>query len=68
MIMTKTVEDLEEELQETLVKIDNVAARVAEKEIDAYVGFMETEKYKDRVVEIGYELKEKGIDITTLTE
>ncbi len=66
--MTNTVEDLEEELQETLAKIDNIAARVVEKELDAYEGFMQTEKYKDRVVEIGHLLKEKGIDITTLTE
>ncbi len=66
--MQKTVEDLEEELQETLAKIENIAARVAEKEIDAYEGFMESEKYKDKVVEIGHKLKERGVDITTLTE
>ena len=42
--MQETVEDLEEELQETLAKIENIAARVAEKEIDAYEGFMESEK------------------------
>lgn len=66
--MEETVEDLEEELQETLAKIENIAARVAEKEIDAYVGFMESEKHKDKVVEIGHKLKERGVDITTLTE
>lgn len=66
--MTKTVEELEEELQETLADIDKIAAKVAEKELDAYEGFMQTEKYKDKVIEIGHLLKEKGIDITTLTE
>lgn len=66
--MQETVEDLEEELQKTLALIENIAARVAEKEIDAYVGFMESEKYKDKVVEIGHKLKERGVDITTLTE
>ena len=66
--MQETVEDLEEELQKTLALIENIAARVAEKEIDAYSGFMESEKYKDKVVEIGHKLKECGIDITTLTE
>lgn len=66
--MQETVEDLEEELQETLAKIENIAARVAEKEIDTYEGFMESEKYKDKVVEIGHKLKEVGVDITTLTE
>jgi len=63
--MQITVEDLESELQEVLLKIDEVAQRVQDKELDAYDGFMETEKYKDRVVEIGNLLKEKGIDITT---
>jgi GTP-binding protein EngB required for normal cell division len=66
--MTKTVEELEEELQETLTEIDKIAAKVAQKELDAYEGFMQTEKHKDKVVEIGHMLKEKGIDITTLTE
>jgi len=66
--MTQTVENLEEELQDTLLKIDNIAARVAEKDIDAYEGFMESEKYKNKVVEIGHKLKEVGVDITTLTE
>jgi hypothetical protein len=66
--MEKTVEELETELQEVLLNIDSIAQRVAEKELDAYEGFMESEKYKNRVVEIGYLLKEKGIDITTRTE
>ena len=66
--MQETVEDLEEQLQEALQKIDSIAARVAEKELDAYEGFMETEKYKDLVIEIGHKLKEVGVDITTLTE
>ena len=63
-----TVEELETELQEVLLNIDNIAQRVLLKEIDAYEGFMESEKYKNRVVEIGYALKERGIDITTRTE
>ena len=63
-----TVEELESELQEVLMNIDNIAERVLKKEIDAYEGFMESEKWKNRVVELGYALKEKGIDITTRTE
>jgi len=51
-----------------LLNIDNIAARVVKKELDAYEGFMESEKWKNRVVEIGYALKEKGIDITTRVE
>ena len=63
-----TVEELESELQEVLLNIDNIAERVTKKEIDAYEGFVESEKYKNRVVELGYALKERGIDITTRTE
>ncbi len=66
--MQDTVEELESELQEVLLNIDNIAQRVADKELDAYEGFMESEKWKNRVVELGYALKEKGIDITTRTE
>jgi len=66
--MQTTVEDLESELQEVLLNIDTIAQKVQEKEMDAYAGFMESEKWKNRVVEIGYLLKEKGIDITTRTE
>lgn len=66
--MNDTVEELESELQEVLLNIDNIAAQVVEKRLDAYEGFMESEKWKNRVVEIGYALKEKGIDITTRTE
>nr|WP_321267094.1 hypothetical protein [uncultured Sulfurimonas sp.] len=66
--MNDTVEELETELQEVLLNIDNIAEKVLKKELDAYEGFMESEKYKNRVVEIGYALKEKGIDITTRTE
>jgi hypothetical protein len=62
----KTIEDLELELQEVLQNIDDIAQKVANKEMDAYDGFMQTEKDKNRVVEIGNALKEKGIDITTL--
>lgn len=66
--MNDTVEELESELQEVLLNIDNIAARVVKKELDAYEGFIESEKWKNRVVEIGYALKEKGIDITTRVE
>lgn len=66
--MDETVEDLEEQLQEALNKIENIATQAAEKQIDAYEGFMQTEKYKDKIVEIGNKLKERGVDITTLTE
>jgi len=66
--MSDTVEDLESELEEQLINIETIAQKVANKELDSYAGFMESEKYKNRIVEIGYLLKEKGIDITTRTE
>ncbi|PLY16153.1 MAG: hypothetical protein C0628_01325 [Sulfurimonas sp.] len=62
--MKEMIEDLEEELEETLAKIDDIAAKVQKKELDAYEGFMKTEKYKNKIVEIGNKLKEKGVDIT----
>ncbi len=63
-----TVEELETELQEVLLNIDNIAQSVSDGEVDSYEGFMQSEKYKNRVVEIGHLLKDKGIDITTRTE
>lgn len=66
--MNETVEDLEEQLHEALAKIDDIAAKTADKEMDAYEGFMQTEQYKDKIIEIGNKLKERGIDISTLTE
>ena len=66
--MNDTVEELESELQEVLLKIDAIAEKVHKKELDTFEGFMESEKYKNRIVEIGNALKEKGIDITTRTE
>jgi len=66
--MSATVEELESELQEVLLNMDNLAEQVQEKEIDSYEGFMQTEKYRNRIVEIGNVLKEKGIDITTRTD
>jgi len=63
-----TVEELESELQMAYLNIDNIAARVSNKELDAYEGFLESQKWKDRIVEIGYALKEKGIDITQRVE
>jgi len=64
--MDMTIEDLESELEEVLLKIDTIAQDVVDKKIDAYQGFMDTETYKNRVVEIGNLLKEKGIDITKI--
>ena len=61
-----TIEDLESELEEVLLKIDTIAQDVVDKKIDTYQGFMNTETYKNRVVEIGNLLKEKGIDITKI--
>lgn len=66
--LEETVEDLDEELQKALSEIENIAAKVYEKKMDAYEGFLETERYNKIVVEIGYKLKEKGIDITTVAE
>ncbi|MCK9491910.1 MAG: hypothetical protein M0Q24_07455 [Sulfurimonas sp.] len=66
--MNDTVEELESELQMAYLNIDNIAARVSNKELDAYEGFLESQKWKDRIVEIGYALKEKGIDITQRVE
>ncbi len=63
--MNDTVEELETELQEMMLNMDTIAQKVQDKELDAYTGFMESEKYKNRIVEIGNALKEKGIDITT---
>ena len=65
---TNTVEELETELQEVMLNIDAVAQEVLEEGLDSYEGFMKTEKYKNRIVEIGNLLKERGIDITTRTE
>ncbi len=62
--LNDTVEELESELEELLLKIDTIAQKVLDKELDSYQGFLDTEKYKDRIVEIGHLLKEKGIDIT----
>ena len=62
--MDITVEDLESELEDVLLKIDTIAQKVVDKEIDAYVGFIQTEDFKNRIVEIGNLLKERGIDIT----
>ncbi|WP_295022780.1 hypothetical protein [Sulfurimonas sp.] len=60
----ETVEELEEELEAILAKIDGIEALVYEQKMDAYEGFVESDKYKDRVIELGYKLKALGIDIT----
>lgn len=66
--MEETVEDLDEELQKALAEIENIAGKVYEKKIDAYEGFMLTEKYNKIVLDIGYKLKERGVDITQIKE
>ena len=66
--MNETVEELESELQEVLLNMDNLAEQVQDKKIDSYEGFMQTEKYRNRIVEIGNALKQKGIDITQRVE
>jgi len=65
--MEATVEELESELQEVLLNMDIIAEKVHKGELDSYEGFLESEKWKNRIVELGYALKEKGIDITTRT-
>ena len=66
--MNDTIENLESELQTIYLNIENIAQRVVNKELDTYEGFLESEKWKNRIMEIGYTLKEKGIDITTIVE
>lgn len=66
--MEETVEDLDEELQKALAEIENIAAKVYEKRMDAYEGFLQTEKYNKIIIEVGNKLKERGIDITTMAE
>jgi len=68
MQIEDTVEDLEEALQNTLKDIESLAAKVANENMDAYEGFMKSEEYKDKLVDIGNKLKEKGVDINTLME
>ena len=68
MQIEDTVEDLEEALQNTLKDIESLAAKVTNENMDAYEGFMKSEEYKDKLVDIGNKLKEKGVDINTLME
>ena len=65
--VNKTVEELESELQEVFLDMENIAEKVQLKELDAYEGFMQSEKHKNKIVELGNALKERGIDITTRT-
>ena len=64
--MQNTIEELESELQELLLKIENIAHDVAMGDLDSFEGFTKTQNYNDRIVEIGHLLKEKGIDITQM--
>jgi len=65
LIILDTVEELETNLEDALLKIENIAALVLEKKLDTYEGFMKSEKYKNEIIEIGNKLKKLGIDITT---
>ena len=65
--MRETVEDLESELEIALQTMDTIAEKVLKKELDSYEGFMQSETWKNKIVEIGYKLKERGIDITVRT-
>ncbi len=67
-ILEDTIEHLDEEMQAALSNISNIATRVQRGELDAYEGFLETEKYNKIVLEIGNKLKEKGIDVTKIEE
>jgi len=67
-VLNDTVEYLDEKLREAIIAINNIEARVYEGNLDAYEGFIQTEKYNKIIVEIGTKLKEKGIDITTIPE
>ncbi|MBE0513996.1 hypothetical protein [Sulfurimonas sp.] len=67
-ILGDTVEFLDEELKKALGSIQDIAAKVYEGKLDAYEGFLETEKYNERVVELGNKLKEKGVDVTQVAE
>lgn len=66
--MNDTVEELETQLQEALLNMDSIASRVLKKELDSYEGFIQSQEWKNKIVSIGYKLKEKGIDITTRVE
>ena len=59
-----TFEELESELEEISTKMDDIAQEVADGKLDSFEGFMQSEKYKDRIVEIANALKERGIDIS----
>ena len=65
--MDITVEELEAKLQDLLLKIDEIAQDVNDKKLDSFEGFMQSEKYRDEIVQIGNQLKERGIDITQTT-
>ncbi|MFA6196819.1 MAG: hypothetical protein WC656_09260 [Sulfurimonas sp.] len=65
--MKETVEDLESELEIALQTMDAIAVKVLDKELDSYEGFLQSETWKNKIVAIGYKLKERGIDITTRT-
>lgn len=63
--MEELVEELQEELEKILQEIETISTKVHKKELDAFEGFMLSEKHKNRIIEIGNKLKEKNIDITT---
>lgn len=66
--MDITIEELDEELQDTLNKIDKIAMDVADGKLDSFEGFMQTEKYNERISEIKEKLQEMGVDLSSLTD
>lgn len=65
-VLEDTIEFLIEEVKKTLLKIDDIATKVHKGDIGAYEGFVETEKYNAKILELGRILKEKGLDITQM--
>lgn len=65
-LLGDTVEYLVEEVRKAVTSIEEVATKVSKGQLGAYEGFMETEKYNTRVLELGKKLKEKGLDITQM--
>lgn len=65
-LLGDTIEYLIEELKKAITNSEAIAEQVQKGELGAYEGFMESEKYSTRIVELGKKLKEKGLDITQM--
>ena len=63
-----TIEDLDAELQKTLNDIDDIALQVSDGKLDAYSGFMQTEKYNEKLADIKRKLEEMGVDINSIIQ